>query len=53
MSRGEGEVVTRKCLVTKPSERKSSAWPLDGLAGVFAKKVQMDDPYKAYQGVFW
>ena len=53
MSRDEGKVVTKECLVTKPNERKSSAWLLSGPAGVSAERIQMDDLYKAYQGMSW
>ena len=53
MSSGEGEVVSRGCLVTKPSERKSNTQSLDGPAEVSAEKIQMDDPYRAYQSVSW
>ena len=53
MSRGEGEVVTKVCLITKLSRRKSSAWPLDGPTGVSAEGIQIDDLYKAYQEVSW
>ena len=53
MSRGDGGIVAKECLVTKPSEKKSSAWPLDGPVGVSAEKILSDDPYRAYQEVFW
>ena len=53
MSRGEDKVVTRECLVTKLSRRRSSAWPLDGPARLSAKEIQMHDLYKAYQEISW
>ena len=49
MSRGEGKVVTRECLVTTPSRRRSSVWPLDGPAAMSAEGIQTDDLYRAYQ----
>ena len=47
MSGGKGGVVTKEYLVTKPSERRNSAWPLDGPAGVSVEGIQIDDPYRA------
>ena len=51
MNRGEGGVVTKECLVTKPSGRKSSAWPRDSPAGVSVEGIQIDDLYRADQRV--
>ena len=53
ISRGDGRVITRECLVTKSSGRRSIAWPLDGLAEMSAEEILSDDLYRAYQGVFW
>ena len=48
MSRGDGGVVTKGCLVMKPSRRRSSVWSLDSLAGMFVEWILTNDPYKAY-----
>ena len=53
MSKGEDKVVTKVCLVIKPSGRKSSAWPLDDPVEVSAEEIQIDDLYRAYQEVSW
>ena len=53
MSRSDGKVVTKECLVTKPSRRKFSTWLLDNLVKVSVEAILMDDLYMAYQGVFW
>ena len=53
MSRSDNGVVTREYLVTKLSERRSSAWSLDGQVEVSAERILLDDPYRAYQGVSW
>ena len=49
MSKGDDGVVTRECLVIKPSRRRSSALTLDSPAGEFAEKILMDNLYRAYQ----
>ena len=53
MSKGDGRVVIRKCLVTKFIGRRSSARPLNGPVGMFAEEILSNDPYKAYQKVSW
>ena len=48
MNRGKDGVITKGCLLTKPSRRRSGVCLPDGLAELSIEGIMIDDPYKAY-----